>query len=60
MQTAVNVANSELEDKYSAKNITANLNRRGITNPAAIQKAINKRKTRINANTTTIDYYKKN
>ena len=60
MQTAVNVANSELEDKYSAKNITANLNRRGITNPAAIQKAINKGKTRINANTTTIDYYKKN
>tara|TARA_R110001592_G_scaffold63004_3_gene192873 strand:+ start:257 stop:988 length:732 start_codon:yes stop_codon:yes gene_type:complete len=59
-RTAVNVANSELEDKYSAKNITANLNRRGITNPAAIQKAINKGKARINANTTTIDYYKKN
>ena len=59
-RAAVNVANSELEDKYSAKNITANLNRRGITNPAAIQKAINKGKTRINTNTTTIDYYKKN
>ena len=60
IRAAVNVANTELEDKYSAKNITANLNRRGITNPAAIQKAINKGKTRINANTTTIDYYKKN
>ena len=59
-RAAVNVANSELEDKYSAKNITANLNRRGITNPAAVQKAVNKGKTRIKANTTTIDYDKKN
>ncbi len=60
VRSGVAVANQELENKYSAKNITANLNRRGITNPAAIQKAINKGKTRINANTTTIDYYKKN
>ena len=60
IQKGVAVANQELENKYSAKNITANLNKRGVTNPAAIQRAINKGKTRINANTTTIDYYKKN
>ena len=60
IRTAVNVANSELENKYSAANITANLNKRNITNPAAIQKAVNKGQERIKANTTKIDYDKKN
>ena len=60
IRTAVNTANSELENKYSAANITANLNKRNITNPAAIQKAVNKGQERIKANTTKIDYDKKN
>jgi hypothetical protein len=60
IRTAVNVANQELGDKYSAENITANLNRRGVTNPAAIKRAINKGKKRISANATKIDYDKRN
>lgn len=60
IQQNVKVANQELQDKYSEKNIITNLKRRGITNQTVIQNAINKGKNRINANTTTIDYYKRN